>query len=532
MKKLILLMALVLTAIPLAAQSTTVSGVINATSTNCATVNSCIVLPLPLNTGAVGIQLDGTFSGTLSFEGVINNATYGALTCSPLEGGSPVASATAVGRWQCPVTGAVSVRVRGSATMTGAANVAIVASSPSPSGSNTFTGDITIPGDITVTSSALPTGASTSAKQDTGNSSLSTIATNTTGASTASKQDTGNASLATIATNTTGTKDVACVSGCTGGTTDTDDGSVAGGQSTGLAIGLDYMWNGSAWVRNIGNATDGQTVNLGANNDVTVSNVPHVVCDSGCSGSGGTALADGGTFTAGSTSDTPIAGFYQSSPTTCATGKACAVGMTTDRELKTYVANIAADAAVGDAVTTNPVQTGGTFETSPTSISSGDAAVNHYTATQQLIVTGAGGTFPVTNAGTFVAQAQGAGSAGSATFLRCDSSVVYDDNTNGKTQLVALSSSKKVYVCGVSLAQSTTSAVTVSLGSGTGSDCGTTYTAKTPAWVLAGPASAALQGMILGNSAVPWFSTDTSEELCISTNAAVAVQLLVTYAQY
>ncbi len=45
------------------------------------------------------------------------------------------------------------------------------------------------------------TGLATSAKQDTGNTSLASIATNTTGAATSAKQDTGNTSLATIATN-------------------------------------------------------------------------------------------------------------------------------------------------------------------------------------------------------------------------------------------------------------------------------------------------------------------------------------------
>lgn len=50
----------------------------------------------------------------------------------------------------------------------------------------------------------LPSGAATSALQTTGNTSLSTIITNTTGVSTAANQTTGNASLSTIATNTTG----------------------------------------------------------------------------------------------------------------------------------------------------------------------------------------------------------------------------------------------------------------------------------------------------------------------------------------
>jgi hypothetical protein len=52
-----------------------------------------------------------------------------------------------------------------------------------------------------VSSSALPTGAATSANQATGNSSLATIATNTTGAATSANQTTGNTSLATISTN-------------------------------------------------------------------------------------------------------------------------------------------------------------------------------------------------------------------------------------------------------------------------------------------------------------------------------------------
>lgn len=51
---------------------------------------------------------------------------------------------------------------------------------------------------VIVDSSALPAGASTSALQTAGNSSLSTIATNTTGVSTAANQTTANSSLASI----------------------------------------------------------------------------------------------------------------------------------------------------------------------------------------------------------------------------------------------------------------------------------------------------------------------------------------------
>ncbi len=77
-------------------------------------------------------------------------------------------------------------------------------------------------------------------------------------------------------------------------------------------------------------------------------------------GSGGTAIADGATFTASSTSTTPASGFYQSSVSACADGKACAVGITTGRALKVALANAdgslatyASDMTIGTAIGTS-----------------------------------------------------------------------------------------------------------------------------------------------------------------------------------
>lgn len=42
---------------------------------------------------------------------------------------------------------------------------------------------------------------------------------------------------------------VTCISGCSGGTTDTDDGSVATGQVTGLSLGLTQVYDGAVWRR-------------------------------------------------------------------------------------------------------------------------------------------------------------------------------------------------------------------------------------------------------------------------------------------
>ena len=52
----------------------------------------------------------------------------------------------------------------------------------------------------------------------------------------------------------------------------------------GLSLGLNQVYNGSAWVRMVGSATDGVLVNLGSNNDVTVSDgsgALNVIVDSG-----------------------------------------------------------------------------------------------------------------------------------------------------------------------------------------------------------------------------------------------------------
>ncbi len=114
----------------------------------------------------------------------------------------------------------------------------------------------------------------------------------------------------------------------------------------------------------------------------------------------------------------------------------------------------------------------------------------------------------------------------------CPSSQIYDTNTNGKTELVALTSNQTIYVCGVSIVQSTTSAVTASLGSGTGTNCGSSYAAKTPAWVFPANTQAAMQGQVLPISSTPWFNATVSEALCLSTNAGVSMQVIVRYGKF
>lgn len=117
--------------------------------------------------------------------------------------------------------------------------------------------------------------------------------------------------------------------------------------------------------------------------------------------------------------------------------------------------------------------------------------------------------------------------------LICDTPFLYDTNTNGKTQLIALSSGKIVYVCSLSVSQSTTTAVSVSLGSGTGTNCGSTYTAKTPAWPIQSGTSVGPAGLDLTASFGSYlFKTAASEELCVSTSAGVSVQIMGMATQF
>lgn len=71
-------------------------------------------------------------------------------------------------------------------------------------------------------------------------------------------------------TTTDGTSlDVNCVVGCAGGTFNNNSDNVATSATNGQAASWVYLWDGAAFDRAPGNATDGALVNLGSNNDVS-----------------------------------------------------------------------------------------------------------------------------------------------------------------------------------------------------------------------------------------------------------------------
>lgn len=117
--------------------------------------------------------------------------------------------------------------------------------------------------------------------------------------------------------------------------------------------------------------------------------------------------------------------------------------------------------------------------------------------------------------------------------LQCDGYAFYDASTNGATQLVALVSGKVIFVCGYSFTSSSSTANTLKLVYGTGSNCATGQTAMTPGYVLQAAASTGPIGKVIPPTGlVNGLKTAVSNALCVLTNAAQAAQAEVWYTQF
>lgn len=225
---------------------------------------------------------------------------------------------------------------------------------------------------------------------------------------------------------------------------------------------------------------------------------------------------------------------------------------------------VAVGGNVANAVTAtaNPVPVGGVFTTSPTTLTTGQTATLQFTAAQnaKIDLTTVAGTALSTNvgaAGTGTPRVVdvASGTTGSAVPTQagyigaqdasanligdvvCTSSKIYDASTSGNTELVAISGSKHVYVCGWEVLSGGT--VNVSLVAGTGTACasaasGATSTgttgasaALTPAWQLT-----AQTGKVSPYPTHGWLiDAGSANALCIKTSGAVAVQAQVFYSQ-
>lgn len=77
--------------------------------------------------GGVGIQVAGTFTGTLQFEMTIDGTNWVAVQTTNVNNGALVTTTTATGIFKFDAVGALSVRVIATAWTSDAATVTIVA---------------------------------------------------------------------------------------------------------------------------------------------------------------------------------------------------------------------------------------------------------------------------------------------------------------------------------------------------------------------------------------------------------------------
>jgi hypothetical protein len=134
---------------------------------------------------------------------------------------------------------------------------------------------------------------------------------------------------------------------------------------------------------------------------------------------------------------------------------------------------------------------------------------------------------------TKAAQVAGQNSTGLQNLIFCDKKVTLSAfSTSGATQEIAASGSTKIYVCGWSANSAATTAVTVKLQYGTGSNCGTGTTDFTESYTLQALASNSPVGFVGMNPANVVDATPASQALCVNLSAAQAVNLKIYYAQF
>ncbi len=300
--------------------------------------------------------------------------------------------------------------------------------------------------------------------------------------------------------------------------------------------------------------------------NVSASNPLPMTCISGCGSGGsggGTSSTDEGTFAQGTTSLTPIGGFYSTSITNLSSGQTGAVQMTSDRKLFVQdfqgtspwvVSANGGSFAVTESGTWNvgqsgtwTLQPGNTANTTPwlfTLNQGGNSAA--VTASNALKVDGSAVTQPVS--GTFwqttqpvslaslPALATGSNTIGSVELTDGTHTAVVDPcagqtksftpisqaSASAKT-LVAGTASKKTYICEINVVAG--AAVDVGIVEGTGTNCSTISaglfggTTAATGWILAA------DGLVsLGNGASSVAATATAaDNLCILDSGTAQV---------
>lgn len=116
-------------------------GSLTASSTDCTATNACIQSDIPQSIGGSTLQLTGTWSGTVQFEGNADvdsvtpaNRTWVSVLATPSSSSTAASSATANGVWQVNVSAYKRIRIRVSAYSSGTIGATINLSQTSARG--------------------------------------------------------------------------------------------------------------------------------------------------------------------------------------------------------------------------------------------------------------------------------------------------------------------------------------------------------------------------------------------------------------
>jgi hypothetical protein len=269
----------------------------------------------------------------------------------------------------------------------------------------------------------------------------------------------------------------------------TDDTvTLATGQKIQLTDG-----SNDATIRNLA-ANDALNVAIvdGAGNQVTT-----------FAGSGGSSATDNSAFTAGTTADTTVAGFYQSTPSAVTDGRSAAIGIDDQRRVKVSVDASTLDVAHDAADSGNPVKTGArAISALPSAVAANDRANNVADLFGRLLTTHIDPAMQVHKNAAYTTTQTGA--------------VIWDPT-----------SGKKIAITSVVIGSYGTTAARLILWFGDNGD--TVYTAGTDQLLLAAsyaPSATVKPGTVF-TPAVPIFCTTADRELHATTDAGMSVDIAV-----
>lgn len=315
---------------------------------------------------------------------------------------------------------------------------------------------------------------------------------------------------------------------------------------------FNFIYNGSTWDRWTGAVTQATGTNL------------HMVCDSGCSGSGGTSLADEAAFTQGTTAFTPVGGIFKTTYTSLTSGQAGVLNLTAKGAAKVALFDTADNAITAsvDATTNTTTQTtgpqlfGNGSAATPSAVGADGRSIALWTDTVgRLHVLGTDGDVFVrqTTASNFNVRQDTSGATGAAPPARadyvgglgsgatggfvigvpvCDTFKAVSMTSATTTLMVTGVSGRHVRICSVNLV--TAIANNVVLISGTGATCGTGTAGIAGGTTAAnGWNFAANGGITVGSGLGTVMQTAaTGDSVCIITSAAGPLAGTLAYTIY